>query len=1050
MQTHKKNNMEITNTEININRELSRKRAEDEAKRADMKQHADKLIQGFEKLEESHAKRAIWELFQNAIDLSENCEIIIELKDDCIIFKHNGKPFTTNTLSCLIKQVSSKNTQNEEDEVGQYGTGFITTHSFGKKILVSGSLKEDGYFIPIENFEIDRVAQNADPELIDKLLIQQKKVFDLVEKGDLKQECNHYTTFSYQTVSNLEKLNAQNAIDSLNLILPYVMMINKKIQQVKVFDKNGVETTYHKGESTNDDDLIVNQIYINQSVKKIYSLYSEPEDLIIILPLSEKEKAFVFDKGLSKLFLYYPLIGTEEFGFNYLVHSKQFAPTEPRDGIHLKSKNEQVKEKEEHNRFIIKKASQLISDFAEKYCLKIQDPQFLADINFNTHIQNIHLSEYFTELKKSWVEKFKTIQIVETESDRLTPENTFFFSSELLLDDKYFDSIYSIVNLYWKNIPRKNITASWTDYALKWETEDLSFLQIVDIVKKIEEVETLNSFADPTHLKLFYEYLIEYGYGEIFNQYKLLPNIKNEFRLQSQLNKTLNIDEILIKVADVIIPDVPKRYIKSGFEFNLAFEPYNRKQFSKEINSQIAEYNKAIKEDNLLQDDILHALIDYCKIFPSIDNTGTRGQLINLICEYHEIDSTLKNLPIIVNQEIDWLTPIKCLLRNFIWELNKNDQNWIENNKDFLKKVVFVIYDYYEYEDIVQTLPIFPNQLFELCKQSELRLDGSIPDELKNLYDDIVKPSKAIRSILVLDGFGSTIKDGETKYSKSLGDSIEKVFQEEMPLTQINEHPHKKDILWIIKKISDDDKWAKYFPTIEEKKAIIMMARISDNETKNDLFSIIGLDRNKIALLGKLSRRNDLERLITLGEAAIEEENRNNADFVFKHTIGTHIERLIRERIGTELNDFKIEVREQQGGQDIIVEYNNSIIYFIEVKSRWDIRNSITMSPLQMKKSVINQSNYSLCCVDMTDYKVGEVDRYNVSDLNIILDRINVLNDIGGRIEPLLTGVLAVKDFENEISLTGDYRGTIPQSIVKQGKSIDYLVNHLIQIIRDI
>jgi hypothetical protein len=378
--------------------------------------------------------------------------------------------------------------------------------------------------------------------------------------------------------------------------------------------------------------------------------------------------------------------------------------------------------------------------------------------------------------------------------------------------------------------------------------------------------------------------------------------------------------------------------------------------------------------------------------------------------------------------------------------LNKNDQNWIENNKDFLKKVVFVIYDYYEYEDIVQTLPIFPNQLFELCKQSELRLDGSIPDELKNLYDDIVKPSKAIRSILVLDGFGSTIKDGETKYSKSLGDSIEKVFQEEMPLTQINEHPHKKDILWIIKKISDDDKWAKYFPTIEEKKAI----RISDNETKNDLFSIIGLDRNKIALLGKLSRRNDLERLITLGEVAIEEENRNNADFVFKHTIGTHIERLIRERIGTELNDFKIEVREQQGGQDIIVEYNNSIIYFIEVKSRWDIRNSITMSPLQMKKSVINQSNYSLCCVDMTDYKVGEVDRYNVSDLNIILDRINVLNDIGGRIEPLLTGVLAVKDFENEISLTGDYRGTIPQSIVKHGKSIDYLVNHLIQIIRDI
>lgn len=456
-----------------------------------------------------------------------------------------------------------------------------------------------------------------------------------------------------------------------------------------------------------------------------------------------------------------------------------------------------------------------------------------------------------------------------------------------------------------------------------------------------------------------------------------------------------------------------------------------------------------MKEDCLLEQEILNALIDYCKIFPSLENTGTRGQLVKLICEYYNIDSTFENLPNIINQEIDFLTPIKCLLRNFIWELNSKDQSWIESNKDFLMKVVFVIYDYYEYDDIVQTLPIFPNQLFELCKRSELRLDGNIPDELKDLYDDIVKPAKIIRSTLVLDGFGSSIKDGETKYSKSLGDSIEKVFQDEMPLTQINEHPHKKEILWIIKKIADDDKWSKYFPTIEERKAIIMMARISDNETKNDLFSIIGLDKKKIALLGKISRRDDLERLIALGEAAIEEENRNNADFNFKHTIGTHIEKLIREKIGAELTNFKIEVREQQGGQDIVVEYNNNIVYYIEVKSRWDIRNSITMSPLQMEKSVINKSKYSLCCVDMTSYKVGETDRYNVSDINIILERINVLNDIGGRIEPLLTNVIAAKDVDNEITLTGDYRGTIPQSIVKLGDSIDDFVNHLIQVVRN-
>lgn len=93
--------MELTNTGLIIDRELAEKKAKEEAERADMKQHADKLIQGFEKLEDSHAKRAIWELFQNAIDLSEYSEIILELKEDSVIFKHNGKPFTTNTLSCF-------------------------------------------------------------------------------------------------------------------------------------------------------------------------------------------------------------------------------------------------------------------------------------------------------------------------------------------------------------------------------------------------------------------------------------------------------------------------------------------------------------------------------------------------------------------------------------------------------------------------------------------------------------------------------------------------------------------------------------------------------------------------------------------------------------------------------------------------------------------------------------------------------------------------------------------------------------------------------------
>src|SRR5690606_17651765 len=151
----------------------------------------------------------------------------------------------------------------------------------------------------------------------------------------------------------------------------------------------------------------------------------------------------------------YPLIGSENFGFNFVVHSKRFAPTEPRDGIHLKSKNEQVQEKELNNRELLDKASSMIFEFVEKNATKIEDPKNLGYINFNTGIANIHLSEYYKELKQNWVENFKNFQIVETEDDKLKPKEVNFLSNELLLDEDYFDSIYSITNLFWKNIPKK-------------------------------------------------------------------------------------------------------------------------------------------------------------------------------------------------------------------------------------------------------------------------------------------------------------------------------------------------------------------------------------------------------------------------------------------------------------------------------------------------------------------------------------------------------------------------------------------------------------------
>lgn len=74
------------------------------------------------------------------------------------------------TFSSLVKQVSSQ-TKEDEDSVGQYGTGFLTTHAFGRQIFVSGSLDMEeqvpGKYVSIDKFNIDRTFESI-PEFVEK------------------------------------------------------------------------------------------------------------------------------------------------------------------------------------------------------------------------------------------------------------------------------------------------------------------------------------------------------------------------------------------------------------------------------------------------------------------------------------------------------------------------------------------------------------------------------------------------------------------------------------------------------------------------------------------------------------------------------------------------------------------------------------------------------------------------------------------------------------------------------------------------------------------
>ena len=93
-------------------------------------------------------RRWVWELLQNARDASADDDThlsaSIELDDGELVFQHNGRGFTEEEVAHLIYHGSTK--VEDKKTIGQYGSGFLTTHLLSPEVDVSGQLSDGRSF----------------------------------------------------------------------------------------------------------------------------------------------------------------------------------------------------------------------------------------------------------------------------------------------------------------------------------------------------------------------------------------------------------------------------------------------------------------------------------------------------------------------------------------------------------------------------------------------------------------------------------------------------------------------------------------------------------------------------------------------------------------------------------------------------------------------------------------------------------------------------------------------------------------------------------------
>src|SRR5690554_4548728 len=210
-----------------INRDEILNIAKTESELSDLKQHADKMIRGFESFNNYSSNRAVWELVQNACDLTAECEVVLDYRNG-FSFTHNGKPFTTKSFISLIKQVSGKyGEESDIPEVGKYGTGFLTTHTFGRKFYINSILEANNAFFEIKDFLVDRSPKEW-RELSNNIRTQKNNVYKIITEGGIVANFAQKTTFTYVPETEQEHNYIAESAHDLEDYVPIVLTINDR------------------------------------------------------------------------------------------------------------------------------------------------------------------------------------------------------------------------------------------------------------------------------------------------------------------------------------------------------------------------------------------------------------------------------------------------------------------------------------------------------------------------------------------------------------------------------------------------------------------------------------------------------------------------------------------------------------------------------------------------------------------------------------------------------------------------------------------------------
>jgi hypothetical protein len=501
-------------------------------------------------------QRWMWELLQNASDLGDNVKARFEITADTLKFTHNGKPFTLAEAYNLIMPDSTKDNEStyEKSVIGQFGTGFISTHILSKIIQIEGVI-EDGEQLYSFSFHLDRSERTDKEFLIDsikKTEAEFKKNLKLLT--DLPKN-EYLTSFTYQTNNTFSSQTGINIVNqgikNFKELIPYVLTFRPQLKEIEIIDSRTKTTKWlfkrYDAESDIKDLIIIKTIFKKngKSIEErlIGNIINDETEIAFPIEQVEDQKyqLLAFPDNCPSLFCAFPMIGSSDFNFPVVINSEKFQPNIERDGIEISEYDTENRER----LLEAKKAFLRLLKIIEEY---EWENAFNIALIFNPVINEASVNNWFNNfifkpIKES-IYKTKMVELdksLDLEKYRLSLSEVYIPYADRRLKN-HTDIVLKIFDYAFKTIPnilpKKEHVLDWFEI-LDFEIFSAEILDLEELANKIsKDVDTLDKFCSEYSMneKDAIEFLVDFV-SFIFSQkekqllenFKLILNQSNQF-----------------------------------------------------------------------------------------------------------------------------------------------------------------------------------------------------------------------------------------------------------------------------------------------------------------------------------------------------------------------------------------------------------------------------------------------------------------------------------------------------------------------------------------